>query len=89
MARAKAIAMGQEPSQTQQTSGDSQLDKIQQSVRRIKMRTQQSTNRYEPPQDMVATDPVEASPEIPRLTLMNRQWFRKLPNPLAHSLRRS
>lgn len=48
MARAKAIAAGQDAPQEQpQSSGDPQVDRI--TTKRIKMRTQQSTNRHEVP----------------------------------------
>lgn len=51
MARAKAIALGQEPPQS---SGDMQVDRAQASIKKIKMRTQASTNRHEAPLEEMA-----------------------------------
>lgn len=50
--RAKAIASGDVP---RETSGDPQVDKVQNSIRKIKMRTQVSTNRHDAPVE----EPVE------------------------------
>lgn len=60
LARAKAIASGQNVPD-QKESGDHQVDRAQDSMKRIKMRTQRSTNRHEVPEQVL--EPVEA--EIP------------------------
>lgn len=75
-AAAIAIATGQERVAVPETSGDAQVDRTQDSIRRIKMRTQRSTNRHEPilaaietpetttTSDIVAnTEQVKAAPE--------------------------
>lgn len=49
--RAKAIASGEVP---RETSGDPQVDKVQASIKKIKMNTQRSTNRHE-----VVEEPVQ------------------------------
>lgn len=59
IAAAKAVAMGQDV--PRETSGDAQVDRIQQR-RTIKMKTQQSTNRHESPIEEV----VEALAEVPK-----------------------
>ncbi len=46
LARAKAVASGQTP---QETPIDQQVEKIQNSIKRIKMKTQRSPDRYSPP----------------------------------------
>jgi hypothetical protein len=62
IARAKAIASGQSVAEMPQSSGDVQVDKAQESIRRIKMRTQQSTNRHD---NQVVEEPVgQVVPEV-------------------------
>src|SRR5271170_7345891 len=58
--RAKAIAAGQEPPPS---SGDSQVDRTQANIKKIKMKTQVSTNRHELPIEEVAQETPVA--EIP------------------------
>jgi hypothetical protein len=60
IARAKAIAMGEEPQEQAQSSGDPQVDKI--NTRRIKMKTNTTTNR----EDLVLPEEsgVEASSQV-------------------------
>lgn len=58
IARAKAIASGQEPVE-QQPSGDMQVDRTQSAMKKIKMRTQVSQNRHE-----FEAPVVEAAPEL-------------------------
>lgn len=58
LARAKAIAMGQAPVEAApQRSGDPQVDKI--NTRRIKMKTQMSTNRDSLPEDVASPQLVD------------------------------
>lgn len=54
LARAKAIAAGQAPVEQTQGSGDPQADRARASIKKIKMKTQYSTNR-----DDVVEEPVE------------------------------
>lgn len=66
-ARAIAIASGETP--VQQSSGDAQVDRAQASIKRIKMKTQQSTNRHEIEPMAISEDPalekVLTDPESP------------------------
>lgn len=59
IARAKAIASGQDV--PRETSGDRQADRVQDSVKRIKMRVQRSTNRHEEPitEEVIAAAGIE------------------------------
>lgn len=59
--RAKAIAMGQEVpvAATQPSSGDAQVDRAQASIKRIKMKTQVSTNRDDTTGQFVAAEEPE------------------------------
>lgn len=61
LARAKAVMTGQPVPEAQTT--DPQVDRAQQSIKRIKMTTQRSTNRYVPP-----AEPVVETPEAPATT---------------------
>lgn len=67
MARAKAIAAGEQPEEIK-SSGDPQADRAQASIKRIKMRTQRSTNRDDVIPEVVealTTElPVTTSPEL-------------------------
>jgi hypothetical protein len=66
--RAKAVMQGQEVPRETQSSGDPQVDKAQASLRKIKMKTQMSTNRHEvqdPVQTVVEALAGPAQAEIP------------------------
>lgn len=56
--RAKAIALGQEPSP--ESTGDPQADRARESVRKIKMRTQVSTHRDDPLLTEMPIDQIES-----------------------------
>lgn len=58
LARAKAIASGEQPV-VAETTGDPQIDKLKQNIKKIKMRTQVSTNREEPLVEPVTELPQE------------------------------
>ncbi len=59
LARAKAISAGESPPQeTVQKSGDMQADRAQESIKRIKMRTQRSTDRHQRIEETPASVPV-------------------------------
>lgn len=60
--RAKAIAAGEDPSKV--TNIDKQADRAMNSIKKIKMRTQQSTNRHETPVEAPA-EPVETQETAP------------------------
>lgn len=70
LARAKAIAMGQEAPETTQKSADPQVDRAQNSIKRLKMKTQMSQNRHMQPieapvEPVVETEPLaEAAPPV-------------------------
>jgi len=81
IARAKAIAAGQAPVEQAQSTGDPQADRAQASIKKIKMRTNVSTNRHEE----VLQEPVVeevASPEVPKTPLIEPNQVDEATKPL-------
>src|ERR1700722_8872618 len=67
VARAKAIASGQTPVDVPQGTGDLQVDRAQASMKRIKMKTQVSTNRDDVPLQAIVEPVVSEQPKIDNL----------------------
>jgi hypothetical protein len=75
IARAKAIASGQEP----QSSGDRQVDRAQNDIKKIKMRTQRSVWRDQAPESVTSTETnVPSDTLTPEITIPDTSVKTKL-----------